>query len=114
MRRGNSQQQQPPAPTRHVQPHMLAANQVADQSTRSLFDAVSADNVDLTQTLLQNGANPNWYNHKEGGATTLIVAAERGNEAIVRLLLTYGASIEVIHLPLKIHHSIWVRFYIVL
>lgn len=60
----------------------------------ALMEAVVLEDFGAVQTLLANGANPNG-NEKVRDKRPLILAAMRGNIDIVKLLLTYDATLEV-------------------
>jgi ankyrin repeat protein len=57
---------------------------------QALIEAVSNDNVVLTETLLNAKADPNAK--IEYGITALQIAASRGNKDTVRMLLKHGAQ----------------------
>lgn len=56
----------------------------------ALMIAVKQDNQQMSQTLLQYGANPNARN--AGGVTALMIAAVRNQDMLVSLLLKSGAD----------------------
>lgn len=60
----------------------------------ALMERVGHGDVAGTRLLLQNGANPNG-NDQVRGMRPLIMAAYEGNVDIVKLLLQYGANIEI-------------------
>lgn len=53
--------------------------------------AVAKDDIGVTTTLLQQGANPNVM-RSGGGGTLLYWAADRGNPKMVSLLIAHGAD----------------------
>ena len=56
--------------------------------------AAEKENVDVTQMLLEAGADPNVHIGKDGTdiATALRHAVEKGNAKITKLLLHYGTT----------------------
>jgi ankyrin repeat protein len=57
-----------------------------------IFEAVSDDSIELVESLLTQGADPNIPDHN--GTTPLMEAASGGNLTIVKLLLNHGAKID--------------------
>lgn len=55
-----------------------------------ITDLVIGERLDMLQLLLENGANPNVASGCFG--TPLVAAADFDNEAVIRLLLKYGAD----------------------
>ena len=64
-----------------------------DGPSGSLHAAVQEEDLDATRRLLDAGADPDAPNRY--GATALFFAVDRGNLALVRLLLESGASVDV-------------------
>lgn len=58
---------------------------------KALYDAARLGDVDGVRHWLAAGVDPN-LQHLEFGTTPLITAAERGHEAVVKLLVEKGAD----------------------
>jgi len=72
-------------------------------STKDLFDAIESEDVLKVAQLLENGANPNmadvppsvlWTFLERSPNLPLSIACKTGNLEIVKLLVTYGATVE--------------------
>jgi uncharacterized protein len=68
-----------------------SASRNALQAT-PLHSAAAADNLEIVNLLLINGADPN--NREQGGFTPLHVAAQNGNLDILRALIFGGADLD--------------------
>ncbi|XP_053406870.1 putative ankyrin repeat protein RBE_0489 isoform X3 [Mercenaria mercenaria] len=68
-------------------------------STRSLeqklIDAVSSNNIEQLQKLLEEGVDPNKKLHKFGGDRAIHIAATKGNTSAIEHLINAGADYEL-------------------
>uniref|UniRef100_A0A1X7T6G7 Uncharacterized protein n=1 Tax=Amphimedon queenslandica TaxID=400682 RepID=A0A1X7T6G7_AMPQE len=71
----------------------------ADQNTsvhnKELYEAAERGDATGVQSALSQGANVNYENPEEGGATSLHVAARGGYHDVVQILLSAGAKIRL-------------------
>ena len=73
--------------------HSTAGLDMKDRTGRTaLHQAVSQGHLDCARTLCERGADVNLTDNK-GGQTALLIAASAGSYELVRLLLSYGASL---------------------
>ncbi len=87
------------AGTLYVLPTYLELGLGADTTDAAgnplLLLACEQDRFAVVQQLLEAGANPNAVNAKKAdGRSALMVAAERGNQAIMDALINYGAPLD--------------------
>ena len=54
--------------------------------------AIKNQNFEIIQMLLENGANPNFYDNSEDTVPAMDQALEIGNSVIIKMLLKYGAD----------------------
>ncbi|CAM9965388.1 unnamed protein product [Ectocarpus sp. 4 AP-2014] len=74
--------------------HKLAENQLPTKKNRDLYGAATSGNLSELKVALAAGANPNWYNKSEDGATALHRAASGGHVGCVEQLLKNGSVID--------------------
>lgn len=67
---------------------------IVSTGQRPLTIAVRQQDIATVQALLDKKANPNEANITNTGSTSLMIAAEQGNKAILTLLLDHGAILE--------------------
>lgn len=73
----------------------IDVNQTAADGTTALHWAAFRDDAEMTQLLLQAGANVN-MGTRVGGITPLLLAAQNGSGSAVELLLTAGANADTV------------------
>ena len=70
---------------------------IPDQSTL-LFSACDSDHLELAKLLLKRGADVNeWRNGSAGWATCLHIASRHGHLPLMRSLIDYGATVNMVH-----------------
>ncbi|KAK5636287.1 hypothetical protein RRF57_011999 [Xylaria bambusicola] len=85
-------------PGAHINSVPLPHKQGCDDSVKSrshfhpLISAIESGNVETVELLLWHGADPNWF---PSTRTALMAAVHKGDLAIVRTLVEYGADISV-------------------
>ncbi|KAI1354835.1 ankyrin repeat-containing domain protein [Xylaria sp. FL0043] len=74
-------------------PHKQGCDSIKSRSHfRPLISAIESGNVETVELLLWHGADPNWFPPTR---TALMAAVHKGDLAIVRTLVEYGARIDV-------------------
>ncbi|KAJ8113116.1 hypothetical protein ONZ43_g5225 [Nemania bipapillata] len=74
-------------------PHKQACDSLKTRSHfRPLISAIESGNVETVELLLWHGADPNWFPPTQ---TALMAAVHKGDLAIVRTLVEYGARVDV-------------------
>ncbi|TGJ86330.1 hypothetical protein E0Z10_g2413 [Xylaria hypoxylon] len=74
-------------------PHKQGCDSLKTRSHfRPLISAIESGNVETVEQLLWHGADPNWF---PSTRTALMAAVHKGDLAIVRTLVEYGARIDV-------------------
>jgi hypothetical protein len=74
-------------------PHKQGSESLKTRSHfRPLISAIESGNVETVELLLWHGADPNWFPPTR---TALMAAVHKGDLAIVRTLVEYGAKVDV-------------------
>lgn len=84
---------QPGAHTNEPLPQKQGCDALKSRSHfRPLISAIESGNVETVELLLWHGADPNWFPETR---TALMAAVHKGDLAVVRTLVEYGARVDV-------------------